>query len=82
MFAHRRNVSAFSNKRSVCNKNLTVSPVSRISNRISINNTQLPKFLQIDSKEIASILTKDHIEIKVKIPITSPRKQILKQAHN
>ena len=82
MFVHRRNVSTYSNKKRVCNKPLTVSPVSRISNRISINNTQLPKFLQIDSNEITSILTKDRIEIKVKIPITSPRKQILKQAHN
>lgn len=60
-----------SKPRRVCRKPITISPVRRINSRLSLNNTQLPEFLQVDSKEINRLLTKDYIDITIKIPLVT-----------
>ena len=76
MQRHRRNRSALSKPRRVSSKPLTISPVRRINSRISINNSQLPEFLQVSSNEINRLLTKDFMDVKIKIPSKTHLKQI------
>jgi len=49
----------------------TVSPASRIKGRIHLHNKQLPKFMQIDPKDINKLLARPELTFTLNIPLVS-----------